>query len=278
MSFINFNGKIIEAKTAVFGAANRLRFGDGFFESMRMFHSKVAFMEEHFERIIQSVHLLKMQLPNAWNKAFFNQEILKLAEANQFRFARIRIQFYREGEGRYLPTENHCGFVIDMENDGVEFYSLHTLKAVDVSVQFSKPAHKMGNMKSSSALMYVLASIEAKERALDEMILLNTDGNICEALASNFFMVKNRVVYTPPLQSGCVDGVMRKKAIEILLTNHVQVHQRNCNISDIENASELFLTNASKGIQHIEMFGKKAFATSDVATLLADKLNSLVVQ
>jgi len=278
MSFTNFNESIIDVGAAVFSVANRLRFGDGFFESMRMFHGKVAFMDQHFERIIQSARLLHIHLPETHSKAFFEHEILKLAEANQCRFARIRIQFYRVGEGRYLPTDNNCGFVIEMENDGVELYALHKLKTVDVSVQHSKPALAMGNVKSSSALLYVLASIEAKERGLDEMILLNTHGDICEALTSNFFMVKNGVVNTPPLQSGCVDGVMRKKAIEILLSNQVQVHQRNCNISDLENASELFLTNASKGIQQVETFGNKAFAAGDVAALLTDKLNRLVVQ
>ena len=278
MLYINFNGNLVEESAVVFGAANRLRFGDGFFESMRMFHGKVAFMDAHFERIIQSARLLHIHLPETHNKAFFEREILKLAEANQCRFARIRIQFYRVGEGRYLPTDNNCGFVIEMQNDGVELYALHKLKKVDVSVLHSKPAHAMGNVKSSSALLYVLASIEAKERGLDEMILLNTDGDICEALTSNLFMVKEGVVHTPPLQSGCVDGVMRKKAIEILLSNQVQVHQRNCNISDIENASELFLTNASKGIQQVETFGNKAFAAGDVAALLTDKLNRLVVQ
>ncbi len=278
MSFINFNGNLLEENAVVFSAANRLRFGDGFFESMRMFHGKVAFMDEHFERIMQSVHLLKMQLPDAWNKAFFEDEILKLSAANQCRFARVRIQFYRKGEGRYLPAENNCGFVIEMENDGVEFYSLHKLKAVDVSVQFSKPAHAMGNVKSSSALLYVLASVEAKERALDEMILPNTDGNICEALSSNFFMVKDEVVYTPPLQSGCVDGVMRKKVIEILLGNKTEIQQRDFTVSDLENASELFLTNASKGIQQIEKFGNRAFTSSAVVALLTNELNSLIAQ
>ena len=278
MLYINFNGNIIDENTAVFSASNRLRLGDGFFESMRIFHSKVAFMDEHFERIGKSLRLLQIQLPETQNKAFFESEILKLAEINQCRFGRIRIQFYREGKGRYLPTENNFGFVIEIENDGVEFYSQHTLKAVDVSVQHSKPAHAMGNIKSSSALLYVLASIEARERALDEMILLNTNGNICEALASNFFMVKDEVVYTPPLHSGCVDGVMRKKAIEILLSNQVQVQQQDCDTTNIESANELFLTNASKGIQHVEMFGNKAFTSGKVATMLINKLNGLAVQ
>jgi len=96
---------------------------------------------------------LHIQLPETQNKAFFEREILKLAEVNQCRFGRIRIQIYRKNKGRYLPTENNCGFVIEMENDGMEFYAQHTPKAVDVSVQHSKPAHAIGDKLKTLALL-----------------------------------------------------------------------------------------------------------------------------
>jgi branched-chain amino acid aminotransferase len=278
MRYINFNGKLVDENVAVFDAASRLRFGDGFFESMRMFHGKVAFIDEHFERIMQSVVLLKMQLPDVWSKAFLENEISKLADINKCRFGRVRIQFYRVGAGRYLPNEHRCGFLMEIENDSMESYALHILKTIDVSIQYTKSIHNIGNVKSGSALLHVLASIEAKTRTLDEMILLNTSGNICEALASNFFMVSDGIVFTPPLESGCVDGVMRKKTIEILLSTGVAIYERNCSVSDLKNANEVFLTNASKGLQTVERFGNNVLASNEVAELLTKKLNRLAVQ
>lgn len=276
MLFINFNGNIIDAATPVFTSSNRLRFGDGFFESMRMFNRKIAFIDAHFQRIGSSIATLKMDLPESFTKEFLEQEILKLSHKNKCEFARVRVQFFRNGDGRYLPVENAFSYVIEMADDGVKNYTLHSVEKLGISQQLIKPKNEIGNVKSSSGLLYVLASIEAQTKGIDEMILLNTNAEVCEALSSNIFVARLSAIYTPDLDSGCVDGVMRKAVIEILKSSNLTVVEGEIFESDLLAADEIFLTNASKGIQSVRNFLQHKIILDETATFLTKKLNELL--
>ncbi len=271
MSLINFNGKLLNEATPVFPVSTRLRFGDGFFESMRMFNGSIAFWHEHFQRIMQSATLLQFQMPSHFTNEFLKNEILKLTEALGIKHARVRVQFFRSGSGRYKPETNDVMFAVEADSDGMESYQLHNVEWLGVSKLYHKAYNSFSCIKSGSALLYVLASLEADDCGFDEMILPDEQGNVCEALASNIFCVTNDERFiTPPLSSGCVAGVMRKKIIEL-----TGAEEKNLTIDELKSARAIFLTNAGKGIQHVKQFEEVEFLKCAELNALVQRLNSL---
>jgi branched-chain amino acid aminotransferase len=123
--------------------------------------------------------------------------------------------------------------------------------------------------------LYVLAAEWAKSRFLDDALLINEKGNICEATSSNIFWVKNSVVYTPPLSEACLPGIMREVLIEIMQKNNIHIDEKTCSEADLLEADELFLSNAIYGIKWIVAFKNKRYFTN-TAKKLVNLLNQYV--
>jgi branched-chain amino acid aminotransferase len=89
-----------------------------------------------------------------------------------------------------------------------------------------------------------MAARHARENGLDDMLLVNTDDRICESAIANVFMVKDGRIITPPLEEGCVDGVMRRFMLEHLPSIGYEVKQEPLPMSRLLTVDEIFLTNA----------------------------------
>ena len=89
-------------------------------------------------------------------------------------------------------------------------------------------------------------------------------------------MVKGNTVTTPPLKSGCLNGIIRKKLMGILeKVEGYTLVEASISPFDLQKADELFITNSIIGIQSITKYRKKEFK-NDVAKDLVGKLNALV--
>ena len=74
----------------------------------------------------------------------------------------------------------------------------------------------LSTLKTNNKVLNVLGSVYAKENQYDNCLLLNTHKSIVEALNGNLFLVKGNVIKTPPLEDGCLKGIMRKQVLEII--------------------------------------------------------------
>jgi branched-chain amino acid aminotransferase len=106
----------------------------------------------------------------------------------------------------------------------------------------------LSNIKSGNALIYVLASIWAKQHSLDDALLLNDLGNIIESTRANIFWTKDNICYTPPLSEGCIAGVMREE-----IMSKEMVIEKACKMGDLLNAESIFLTNALSNKKYISL-------------------------
>lgn len=268
--YINFNGSLKNADDAVFKVKNRLRYGDGFFESMRVFNGKIVFKDKHENRIAFSLQALKMDL----NNFSLEKEVEKVLQANQIAFGRVRIQFYRAGEGLYTPLQTQCEYVIEADNDDVQTFSLQQAKMVGISKKHFKSKHFLGNIKSSNALLNVMCAIEIKEQNWSDAILLNDAGDICETLSANIFLInKSDVIFTPNLASACVSGVMRSVVIDLLKDNDYELVEKKLSVNDLMQAKEVFFTNATRGITHVQQIEDRIYTTQELSSHLVEWLN-----
>ena len=145
---------------------------------------------------------------------------------------------------------------------------------MDVFTELGKPLNYLSNIKSCNSLTYVMGGIFKTQSKLDDVFILNHNKLLCEAGSSNVFVLYKNHLYTPALSEGCVEGVMRQVVINLALQNNIPVTEAQINPEILYQAEEVFLTNATKGIQWVMGYGVKRYFNK-VSKFLMDELNKL---
>ena len=276
--FINHNGTILAADQTVFLYNNRgFCYGDAIFETIRIANHKPQFLKEHFQRLFWGISLFKMQMEEQLNQSFFEDAIIELAKKNNLNAdGRAKLTIYRNQGGLYSPENNTISYLIEISTLLTDGYKLN-IKGfnIDLYTEIKKSQNILSSIKSNNCAIYIMASIYKKQNLLDEFILFNDKGCITEAISSNIFVVKNGVLYTPEISSGCIEGVMRKKIIDIARDNHIEVYELSMLPNVLLEAEELFLTNAISGIQWVLAYKQKKYINT-TAIRLIEKLNELI--
>ncbi|RZL32234.1 MAG: 4-amino-4-deoxychorismate lyase [Pedobacter sp.] len=274
--YILFNDEFHSADAPVLTASNRsFKFGDGLFESMRMVNNKLQFAELHADRLVAGMKALKIDGHALMDEYFIKQKTAELCKRNKWNGnVRFRLSVYREGAGVYTPEINKAGYVLEGFPLKSNHYELNTKGLIiDVFDEMTKPINRLSNFKTSNALLYVMAGIFKSQNRLDEAIILNQNGFLCESISANVFVVYNKQIYTPALTEGCVSGVMRTAIMEIAKMNDMELIEAQISPEILNEAEEVFITNATQGIQWIMGYGRKRYF-NEVSKFLIEKLNN----
>lgn len=125
-------------------------------------------------------------------------------------------------------------------------------------------------------MIHVTGSIFASENDLQNCLLLNNEKNVVEALNGNLFMLMGNKVITPPIEEGCLNGILRKQLLQLAKKmENIEVVEEVISPFDLQKADELFITNVIVGIQPITKYRKKEYKT-DLAKELLISLNALI--
>lgn len=277
--FINFNGTIVPADQQILSINNRgFRYGDGLFESMRFMKGELRFPELHIERIRKGMKLLKFDNYSQIDAWFIREKVEELVRRNKTGpDARIRLTVFRDAEGLYSPSANKMAYVLESQKLEESQYTIN-LKGliIDVFDEIPKPVNLLSNLKTCNALIYVLAGIFKNQNALDEVLVLNQKGFLCESMSSNVFVVYDRKLYTPALNEGCIAGVMRQVVMRLAKENGIELVEAQINPEILNQADEIFLTNAGRGIQWVMGYNNKRYF-NEVSRFLNEKLNQQFV-
>lgn len=251
--FIVLNEKFYLESEAVILHHNRaFRYGDALFETIRCLGTQPCFMEVHFERLVKGMKVLKMEVPNNFHQTI-STTVKKLLNKNRiFKGARIRLTVFRDDGGLYTPENNNISWLMESDSLENEKFSLEAKGlAVDIYDDIHKPINSLSNIKTTSALIYVLAGIYRKENKLDESLILNQYGRVAESLSSNIFIVKEKTIITPPLSEGCIEGTMRRTIIDLAPGSGYDIVEKGVLEKNLVEAEEVFLTNAIQGIKWV---------------------------
>lgn len=276
--YILFNDEFYNADEAILKASNRgFKFGDGLFESMRMCNGKLMFAEQHADRLRAGMKALKMDGYALLDEYFLRQKTAELQKKNKLGAnARFRLSIYRDGEGLYTPQINKIGYLLEAKPLETSTYELNQKGLiVDVYDEITKPLNKLANYKTSNALVYVMAGLFQKQNKLDEAMILNQQGFLCESTSSNVFVVYQNQIYTPALTEGCIAGVMRTEVLQLAKTHNFNLVEAQISPEILREAEEVFVTNASSGIRWVMGYGRKRYF-NEIAKELSAKLNALV--
>ena len=130
---------------------------------------------------------------------------------------------------------------------------------VDIYPEMNKSVNILSKYKSINSLLPVMAANFAKKNQLQECFILNAKGKIIETISSNVFIVSNGVLYTPPLEDGCIGGIMRMNVINTAIENGITVYENTLSPQNLLAADEIFLTNAIQGIQWVGGYKSKRY-------------------
>ncbi|WP_289023873.1 aminotransferase class IV [uncultured Salegentibacter sp.] len=274
---ININGKLVEENQASLSIANRgFAYGDAVFETIRAINGKVMFWEDHYFRLMASMRIMRMEIPASFSPEFLEKEILSLVKENGLDTHAARVKFFafRKEGGYYKPTTREIGFIITAEELQNAFYLLNE---EDYEVELFKDHYitsgLFSTIKSNNRAINVLGSIFASENGYENCFLINEKKNVVEALNGNLFLRKGDKIKTPPLSDGALNGITRKKLLEIIKTlPDLSIEEASISPFELQKADELFITNVICGIQPVTKYRKKKFENKSAKDLLS-KLN-----
>lgn len=266
MRYTNINGKIVPTETAVIPADNgAFRYGIGLFETMLVKKGEIRLARYHWERLWKGMAQLAFEVPPLMTAAMMEEEVIRTVKKNSLmHHCRVRLQVYAGGGGVLGGSDRKPYYVIEcyaME-EGATTINENGL-IVGIAEGGSKSADSISNLKTSNALVYAMAARQAKANKWNDALVCNTNGAIIESAIANVFWVKDGAVYTPPLASGCVAGVMRRHILEQIKGVTEKILTRD----ELMSADEVFLTNAIKTIRWVGRIGDKQYRNSKAIEL-----------
>jgi len=273
---INFNGKITDLSDQLINNRAFL-YGDAVFETLIIFNDKILFWEDHYFRLMSSMRIIRLDIPDKYTPEFFKENIIKIHNnISQTGNSRIRINIYRSSGGKYKPEKNTPSFIISCESINYNTYKLNKGHyEVDLYKDYYLDNQLISSIKSNNKIINVVASIYASENGFNNCILLNKDKLVSEFINSNLFIIKDEKIYTPTLKSGCLNGVVRKNLLKILSSSSFEVCEQDLSTFDITQSDEIFGTNIAQGIFSVTKFRKKDYDCSKTKKIIT-MLNNFI--
>lgn len=258
-----YNDEIVASGKAVITADNRsFRFGDGFFETMKMVDGHIILGNYHFERLFSSLQSLKFETPGYFTAAFLSEQIKMLVGKNGHTgIARIRLTVFRGNGSLYDYENNFPGYIIQTWAlpATVLAFNKEGLRT-GIYLNARKSSDGFSHIKHNNFLPYAMAAIWVKENKLDDALLLNNYNRLAEATMANIFLVKDGKIKTPALSEGCINGVMRRYLIECVHKENIPFEETAITAEELAEAQEVFTTNAVRGITPVASCGNSSYS------------------
>jgi branched-chain amino acid aminotransferase len=240
------NGQFVpeaEAKVSVFDRS--FLYGDGLFESVRVYAGKPFRWPQHLERLHAGAKFLGIRLP--FSDAELTAAATGLLTRNALPEATLRLVLSRGvGPRGYSPKGADSPTLVMTLHPAPVVSPGQPMRWELITSSFRIPAgDRLATFKTANKLAQVLARAEAEERGADEALLLNTDGRFAEAASSNLFWIENGVICTTPLAEGLLAGVTRAFALELAGQLGLPTAERSCRLWQLQQAEGVFLTNSS---------------------------------
>ncbi|QQR79756.1 MAG: aminotransferase class IV [Deltaproteobacteria bacterium] len=254
MNYVWINGQIIPAKQALISINNSSFLnGIGVFETMKGVNGNVLFLPLHLKRFFNNAKKAGLKL--SYSPTLLSQEITRILRHNVLPIATIRMTLSKDEEGKPHLVIAPKPFEPYPKENYTKGGKLVFIKTVMADTATLSP------IKTTSYLTKMLAREEAKKRGAVEGLLINAKGCVTEGASSNIFIVKNGILFTPPLSDGLLPGTRRKVVLEIAQKLKIQTKEKCLTPKDILGADEIFITSSLKDILPIRKIEKRNLKT-----------------
>lgn len=253
---ISLNGELVpraEASVSVFDSGFIL--GDGIWEGLRVHAGRIAFLDQHLDRLWEGAAALDLNL--GLSRADMIQRLYDLLEANGMTDGvHIRLMVSRGIKATPYQdprvTISPPTIVIIPEYKSAQPKTLtRGINLFTVHVRRGAPDVQDPKLNSHSKLNCILACIQATKAGADEALMLDPQGFVATCNSTHFFVVKNGEVWT---SSGayCLGGITRNNVIRVCRENDIPVRECTFSLTDVYSASEAFVTGTFAGIAPVQ--------------------------
>ena len=247
MTRVYINGQLHDkddAKVSVYD--HGLLYGDGVFEGIRVYNSKVFKHDEHLARLYESAKHIALEIPMAIGD--LKKAVEDTVKANGLTEGYIRLVVTR-GPGTLGLDPRGCKPNVIVIADTISLYPKELyetgLKIVTASLIRNHPNALNPRIKSLNYLNNILAKIEAIRAGCLEALMLNHKGEVAECTGDNVFVIKNGAIRTPPTDAGILEGVTRNLAMDLARQAGIPLTEATLTRHDIYAADEVFLTGTA---------------------------------
>lgn len=239
--FVFFNHQIFPAENAFLSAVSSAAlYGKGIFTTVAV-HDFIPFLwEKHWRRLEKDARKIKINLSEFSEQSVINS-LAEIIEKNNLTRGRARLTFFDESSPSIWQTKQKGKTNLLIQT--AEFRSAPEKFRLTVSPFRVNSASPLAGVKSCNYLENILALEDAKAKNFDEAIRLNEKDEIVSACMANIFWKKNNTIFTPALETGCLEGTTRSFVLETF-----SVKETKAGLAELKIADEIFLTSAGIGI------------------------------
>jgi branched-chain amino acid aminotransferase len=218
--------------------------GWGLFTTVRIVRGEAFAYERHWRRLEKDAALTR--IPLTYSGAKVRVHLQDVIRANRVDEGCARIYLVWNTVGSWKSEEKMTDVDLVITTAGVPTYP-ETVR-LTVREHGRHAAAPLAGVKTIAWLNSVWAVAEAQREGFDEVVLLNERGEVSECTAANIFAVKAGKVLTPPLNSGCLEGVTRAVLSEVAGEAGTAVVEQTLRVEDLNGAEEVFITSTNRNV------------------------------
>lgn len=261
-----------DAKVSVFD--HGLLYGDGVFEGIRVYGGRVFLHQEHIDRLFESAKAIRLVIP--MSPAQVIAAVEETVKANKISDGYVRLVVTRGAGSLGLDIRKTSNPQVIVIADTISLYPPETytkgMHLVTASTIRNHPGALSARIKSLNYLNNILARIEGTDAGMVEALMLNHKGEVAECTGDNIFIVKNRVLLTPGVDAGILEGITRNAVMKLAAEAGYEVRETALTRHDLYVADEMFLTGTAAEVVAVVSLDGRKIGTGEPGPVTKDLL------
>lgn len=268
MTKVFLNDKLVDADTASISVTDSgFLYGVGLFETMRSHNGIVFALTDHLDRLFSSIKSLSIN--NPYDANYLTDAVHDVLQANELTDARIRLTLTNGpmAESQQSPSTLLIT-AAPFRPYPPEYYKNGSMVVLCPFRQ--NPNDPTCGHKTTSYFSRMIALNKAHQMRAAEALWFTVDNYLAEGCVSNVFLVKDSVLYTPPIDTPILVGVARKAICQIAVEESMELVEKDLLIDDVLCADEIFMTNVIMQVLPITKVEKHIVGDSRVGPVAKD--------
>ena len=271
--FVWFDGRLLPVnKAKVPVTTHAIHYGTSIFEGIRAYWDEknlyVFRLDEHVKRFRNSGKYYDISLN--FSDREIKKAIINLCKKNKNRKSCYIRPFYFIGQygiNLHVTKKAPTHVAIFTFPFGDLFNKNGIACVISRWRKFSNQSTPVQAKMGGNYLNSILATQDAKKKGYDESILLDYSDYVSEAPGENIFLVKNNVLFTPPLESSALDGITRKSIINLAKDMKLKLKIQKISRNKLTLADEVFLSGTAAEITPVIKLGKRKIGSGKVGKI-----------
>ena len=249
--------------------------GWGIFTTLRISRGEAFAYERHWRRLEKDAGIVR--LPLLYTSAKVRVHLHEVIRANQVREGCARVYLVYNSVGFWQSAEPHPAVDLIIYTSNLPEH--RDVARLGLRAHGRHAASPLSGVKSISWLNNVWAAAEANNSGFDEVVMLNERGEVAECTSANIFTVQGKKILTPPLSSGCLEGVTRGVLMEIAPEAGFSFVEQSLLPEDLYSAEEVFISSTNRNlIQVSEISGHRIPTSGGVCHRLNEVFDAHVAE